>query len=79
MTVRNDLDRFHLVMDVIDRVPKLGYKAAYLKQLMRDKLIDHQQYITEYGEDMPEIRNWRWPSSNEKAASQEASQMKGEA
>ena len=60
MTVRNDLDRFHLVMDVIDRVPKLGYKAAYLKQLMRDKLIEHQQYITQYGEDMPEIRNWHW-------------------
>lgn len=61
MTVRNDLDRFHLVMDVIDRVPKLGYKAAYLKQLMRDKLTEHRQYITQYGEDMPEIRNWRWP------------------
>ncbi len=63
MTVRNDLDRFHLVMDVIDRVPKLGYKAAYLKQLMRDKLIEHQQYITQYGEDMPEIRNWHWSDS----------------
>jgi xylulose-5-phosphate/fructose-6-phosphate phosphoketolase len=78
MTVRNDLDRFHLVMDVIDRVPNLGYKAAYLKQLMRDKLIDHQQYITEYGEDMPEVRDWRWPSSNEKPAGQEATQTKGE-
>jgi xylulose-5-phosphate/fructose-6-phosphate phosphoketolase len=64
MTVRNDLDRFHLAMDVIDRVPKLGYKAAYPKQLMRDKLIEHQQYITRYGEDMPEIRNWRWLSSD---------------
>ncbi|HEX8873889.1 MAG TPA: phosphoketolase family protein [Nitrosospira sp.] len=62
MTVRNDLDRFHRVMDVIDRVPKLGYKAAYLKQLMRDKLIEHQQYITRYGEDMPEVRDWQWPS-----------------
>jgi xylulose-5-phosphate/fructose-6-phosphate phosphoketolase len=63
MTVRNDLDRFHRVIDVIDRVPKLRYKAAYLKQLMRDKLIEHQQYITQYGEDMPEIRNWHWSDS----------------
>lgn len=64
MTVLNDLDRFHLVMDVVDRVPKLSSKGAYLKQLMRDKLIDHKRYITQYGEDMPEIRDWHWPSSN---------------
>ncbi|TCV85116.1 phosphoketolase family protein [Sulfurirhabdus autotrophica] len=61
MAVRNDLDRFHLVSDVIDRVPKLGYRAAHLKQIMRDKLIEHKAYITTYGEDMPEIRNWKWP------------------
>ena len=61
MVVRNDLDRFHLVMDVADRVPKLGGEAAYLKQHMRDKRIEHKQYIVRHGEDMPEIRNWRWP------------------
>ncbi len=60
MAVRNDLDRFHLVGDVIDRVPKLGNIAAYTKQLIRDKLIEHRQYITEYGEDMPEITQWVW-------------------
>ena len=62
--VLNDLDRFHLVEDVIDRVPKLGYVAAYAKQAVRDKLIEHEQYITTYGEDMPEIREWKWPASS---------------
>jgi xylulose-5-phosphate/fructose-6-phosphate phosphoketolase len=60
MAVRNDLDRFHLVSDVIDRVPTLGSRAAHVKQLMRDKLIEHRQYIVEHGEDMPEIRDWKW-------------------
>ena len=61
MVVRNDLDRFHLVMDVIDRVPGLGYRAAHLRQLMRDKRTEHREYITRRGEDMPEVRDWVWP------------------
>ena len=61
MVVRNDLDRFHLVMDVIDRVPGLGYRAAHLRQLMRDKRTEHHDYITRRGEDLPEVRDWVWP------------------
>ena len=64
MVVRNDLDRFHLVGDVIDRVPKLAARAAYAKQRLRDKLIDHEQYIHTHGEDMPEVRDWRWPAAS---------------
>jgi xylulose-5-phosphate/fructose-6-phosphate phosphoketolase len=60
MVVRNDLDRFHLVGDVIDRVPGLGAGAAHIKQMLRDKLVEHKQYIGARGEDMPEIREWRW-------------------
>jgi len=59
--VRNDMDRFHLVADVINRVPKLGYRAAYLKQFVRDRLTEHREYIVRHGEDMPEVRDWRWP------------------
>jgi len=60
MVVRNDLDRFHLVMDVIDRVPGLGARAAHLRQLMRDKRTEHREYITLRGEDMPEVTQWKW-------------------
>ena len=61
MVVRNDLDRFHLVADVVDRVPKLASVAAYAKQAVRDKLIEHKEYIVRHGQDMPEISDWTWP------------------
>ncbi|HTC15264.1 MAG TPA: phosphoketolase family protein [Steroidobacteraceae bacterium] len=60
MTVLNDLDRFHLVGDAIDRLPQLAAHAGYVKQQLRDKLLEHREYIVRYGEDLPEIRNWRW-------------------
>jgi len=60
MTVLNDLDRFHLVQDVINRIPGLGEKGNKLNQLMIDKLVEHKQYIDTYGQDMPEILNWKW-------------------
>jgi xylulose-5-phosphate/fructose-6-phosphate phosphoketolase len=56
----NEIDRFHLAADVIDRVPKLGSRAAYAKQAIRDKLIQHRQYIDNFGDDMPEISGWTW-------------------
>jgi xylulose-5-phosphate/fructose-6-phosphate phosphoketolase len=60
MVVRNDLDRFHLAEDAIDRVPGLGSKKAYVKQELRDRLIDHDQYIRTYGDDRPDLKDWRW-------------------
>jgi xylulose-5-phosphate/fructose-6-phosphate phosphoketolase len=60
MTVLNEMDRFHLVMDAIDRLPQTGSKGVYLKQKMMDKLTEHKQYIRANGKDMPEILNWKW-------------------
>ncbi|HEY9774355.1 MAG TPA: phosphoketolase family protein [Planktothrix sp.] len=60
MVVMNELDRFHLAGDAIDRIPRLQYSAALAKQHLRDKLIDHKHYIAKHGEDMPEVREWRW-------------------
>jgi xylulose-5-phosphate/fructose-6-phosphate phosphoketolase len=55
------LDRFHLAGDVVDRVPRLQRVGAHFKQFLRNKLIEHNQYIREHGDDLPEIRDWRWP------------------
>jgi xylulose-5-phosphate/fructose-6-phosphate phosphoketolase len=60
MVVLNDLDRFHLVGDVVDRLPQLEAQAGYVKQALRDKLLEHRAYICEHGEDLPEIRQWTW-------------------
>src|SRR5580698_3505957 len=72
MTVLNDLDRFHLVMDTIDRLPQTGEKGLYLKQQLRQKLIKHKQYIDKYGQDLPEIRNWKWQVPGSKSADSRA-------
>ena len=62
MCVRNEIDRFHLCIDVIDRVDNLRDVSAHLRQELHEKLIDHGHYIREHGEDMPEIRDWKWPA-----------------
>ncbi len=64
MTVRNDLDRFHLAGDVVDRVPRLSPISGHFRQFLRDKLLEHKEYIAEHGDDMPEIRNWHWPGES---------------
>jgi xylulose-5-phosphate/fructose-6-phosphate phosphoketolase len=61
MTVLNDLDRFHLAGDVVDRVPRLRDSGGHFKQWLRERLIEHKQYIAVHGDDMPEIRDWKWP------------------
>ena len=60
MRVQNNIDRFNLVIDTVKRLPQLGNTAAYVIQEMRDKLIEHRQYITTYGQDLPEVREWKW-------------------
>ena len=60
MTVLNDLDRFHLAGDVVDRVKRLTDVGGHFKQWLRDKLIEHKEYIYKHGDDMPEVKNWRW-------------------
>ena len=60
MTVRNDLDRFHLVMDTIDRLPQTGNDGQQLKHNLAEKLVEHHRYITVHGQDLPEVRDWKW-------------------
>ena len=62
MAVLNELDRFHLAGDVIDRVPRLQGIAGHIKQMLRDKLVEHRHYVNQHGDDMPEVRDWRWGS-----------------
>ena len=67
MTVLNGLDRFHLVLDAIDRLPRTGYRGANLKQQLGDKLIEHRLYINQHGQDLPEVRDWAWAQPPEES------------
>ncbi|MNC91534.1 Xylulose-5-phosphate phosphoketolase [compost metagenome] len=60
MTVLNDLDRFHLALDAINRLPQTGTSGEMLKLRFRDRLVEHREYINRHGQDLPEIRNWQW-------------------
>jgi xylulose-5-phosphate/fructose-6-phosphate phosphoketolase len=73
MVVLNAMDRFHLVEDVIDRLPQLGARAAYFKQAIREKLIEHRQYIETHGDDIPQISNWKWGLSGKTSSKQKTS------
>jgi xylulose-5-phosphate/fructose-6-phosphate phosphoketolase len=68
MVVMNRVDRFHLVGDVIARLPQLGSRAAYAKQAINEKLLEHKQYIEKYGDDMPDISGWRWGGARQATA-----------
>ncbi|MBS0655317.1 MAG: phosphoketolase family protein, partial [Verrucomicrobia bacterium] len=61
MAVLNDLDRYHLLIDVVERVPRLEHISGYMRQMAENKLVEHKEYIEQYGDDMPEIRDWKWP------------------
>ena len=63
MTVLNGIDRFHIVQYVIDSLPKRGQKEKDLLKLMKKKLAEHRLYVSKHGEDMPEVRNWKWPTN----------------
>jgi xylulose-5-phosphate/fructose-6-phosphate phosphoketolase len=67
MAILNQLDRFHLAQSVVDEVPELGAKAALVRQRIRDRLIEHRQYIEEHGEDPPEVTGWRWGQSQKQS------------
>jgi len=61
MCVMNDTDRFHLAIDALDRVPRLGDTAAHTREKLKNRLIEHRQYVRTHGEDLPEVRDWAWP------------------
>ena len=64
LTIQNQVDRFNLAIDVIDRVPRLQSRGAHVKEWLKDQIVDNIAYAHEYGIDKPEIRNWKWPSAN---------------
>jgi xylulose-5-phosphate/fructose-6-phosphate phosphoketolase len=74
MVVLNELDRFHLVQDVIDRLPQLGSRAAYAKQAIRNALIEHRRYINERGEDHPFVLGWKWGAKGTAAAARSSTE-----